>query len=109
MDMPRSIEKSLEALDLVMVMLADQVIVSKDLPTATELTMTCLMPMIEFRRQHVEAMDFLNYRASEDDSLDAEPMSMGKPGSGGVAEMETAIHQVYLDEVKVPIPWSDEG
>ena len=190
MEMPESITKGLEALDHTLCSIADEVLNTTDTSAAASITLAMLMPMIEFRRQHVEALDFLSYspsveevapeepldasvqgepakwmnmlfsawhdawpfmkivdkmvgpvtahemalqaqyapsyrhiisymreRASQlesrlytkDDSLDVEPMSMGKPGSGGVAEMEKAIHQVYLDEVKVPIPWSDEG
>ena len=91
MEMPESITKGLEAVDYTLCRIAEEVLHTTDMSAAGSLTVGVLMPMIEFRRRHVEAMDFLNYRAHEEDSLEAEPMSMGKPGSGGVSEMENAM------------------
>ena len=168
----RDSTKGLEAVDYTLYRIAEEVLHTTDMSAAGSITVGMLMPMIEFRRQHVEAMDLLSHNPSveevapeepleasghdetvawEDqflkawdeawpfmkmvygmvgpvtvpeqvfrsmygpycrniiehlrdtagqlearlytkyDSLEAEPMSMGKPGSGGVSEMENAM------------------
>ena len=74
MEMPESITKGLEALDHTLCSIADEVLNTTDTSAAASITLAMLMPMIEFRRQHVEALDFLGSVPSVEDVAPEEPL-----------------------------------
>ena len=111
MGRPLAMVEALEALDHIMVMLSKQIKESDNPVDAARAVKDRLMPLVEARMDYFPEQKPLDYRCDctrghtirdtqdyakpcvsaptvYDDAMDSEPMSMGKPGSGGVVDME---------------------